>query len=152
MTVTTRAPDVLDRLVELAAAALPDAKICDGPNLDEGTHHNMLCIGWDGDEESDVEAVTVTQEWAGLGAKAKDELLLVTCAAISWRGNGDMKTTRDAAYASVAALGDVLRADPSLGFDPPTIADMRTGDLRQRQTDAGPEARVLFQIGVKTRI
>lgn len=152
MTVTSRAPEVLDRLVELATAAAPDRKVADGPDLDESTDLDMLCIGWDGDDESDTDAVSVAQEWAGLGAKAKDETLIITCAAISRRGNGSIKAVRDAAYASLFSLGGVLRDDPSMGFTSPTIADLRTGDLRQRQTGDGPEVRILFQIGVQTRI
>jgi hypothetical protein len=152
MTTTSRAPDLLDRLAALATAALPDVTVSDGPDLDEGTHLDLVCIGWDGDEESDTEAVDATQEWAGLGAMAKNESLVVTCAAISVRGNGDMRSARAAAYASVAAIETGLRADPSLGFPPPTVVALRTGNLRQRQTPDGPEARVLFQIGVQTRI
>jgi len=152
VTATSRAPDVLDALVALATTALPDVTVADGPDLDEGTHQNLVCIGWDGDEDSDAEAVDTTQEWAGLGARAKDESLVVICAAISVRGNGEMQVARNAAYASVAAIETALRADPSLGFPPPTVVALRTGNLRQRQTNEGPEARVLFQIGVQTRI
>lgn len=154
MSAPTRAPAAIDALVALAEGlpALEGVAISDGQTLDGGTAKDRLCIGWDGNDDGDNQAVASSQEWAGLGAKAKDESLIITCAVIAGTGNGDVKPMRDRAYEILGAFADGLRADPSLGFPPPTLAALRVGDLFQEQTDRGPEARVVFQVGVQTRI
>lgn len=150
---TSRAPAVVDALVALceAAAALDGVTIHDGPQPTSDPLKAVVCIGWDGDEDNDL-AVETSQEWAGLGALAKDESLLVTCAAVAWHGETTTKPVRDSAYAMVAAVEDALRADPSLGFAPPTVVAMATGNAYQQQAGGGAQCRVVFTIAIKTRI
>lgn len=153
MATTSRAPAVIDALVALCQAApgLSEAKVLDGPQVTANPLKAAICIGWDGDEDND-QAVESTQEWAGLGAKSKDETLQVTCAAIAWHGATTTKPVRDSAYALVGEVEDALRADPSLGFPPPTVCAIATGNAFQRQTGKGALCRVVFTIAVKTRI
>lgn len=153
MTGTSRAPAVIDALVALCrtAPALAGVTVQDGPQVTSKHLKAVVCIGWDGDEDND-QAVEAQQEWAGLGAKAKDETLQVTCAALAWHGSTTTKPVRDRAYALVAAVEDALRADPSLGFQPPTVVALATGNAFQRQTADGAQCRVVFTIAIKTRI
>ncbi len=150
---TSRAPAVIDALFALAGASpgLAEARIHDGPQPTSDPLKQVVCIGWDGDEDSD-EAADVSQEWAGLGAKARDETIQVPCAAIAWHGSTAMKPVRDLAFAMVAEFEAGLRADPSLGFPPPTVVALATGNAYQRQTQSGAQCRVVFTIAVRTRI
>lgn len=153
MTTTSRAPAVLDALVALcgSAAGLDGVTIHDGPQVTSAPLKEVITIGWDGDEDND-EAVQSQQAWAAIGQKAKDETLQIPCAAIAWRGDTNIKAVRDRAYELLGEVEDALRADPSLGFPPPTIVAMTTGNAYQRQTDKGAQCRVMFTIGVQTRI
>lgn len=150
---TSRAPAVIDALVALCGAApgLSGVKVHDGPQPTSDPLKAVVCIGWDGDEGND-EAVQSTQEWAGLGARSKDEALQVTCAAIAWHGSTTNKPVRDRAYELVAAVEDALRANPSLGFPPPTVVALATGNAFQQQTGSGAQCRVVFTVAIKTRI
>lgn len=150
---TSRAPAIIDALVALCEAApgLTEVTIHDGPQPTSDPLKAVVTIGWDGDEDND-QAVDASQEWAGLGAKAKDESLLVTCAALAWHGETTTKPVRDRAYELVAVVEDALRADPSLGFPPPTVVALSTGNAYQRQLQSGAQCRVVFTIAVRTRI
>lgn len=153
MTTTSRAPAVIDELVTRlrAAAALADVAVHDGPEVTSAPLKEVVTVGWDGDENND-EAVQSQQEWASIGQKAKNETFQIPCAAIAWRGDTNIRAARVRAYELVAAVEDVLRVDPALGFPPPTIVAMVTGNAVQRQTDKGAQCRVVFTIGVQTRI
>ncbi|MCT9932449.1 hypothetical protein N5079_19800 [Planotetraspora sp. A-T 1434] len=153
MGTTSRAPAVIDALVALlqAAPGLSGVTVFDGPTVTAASIRDLITVGWDGDDDND-EAVQSDQAWAGLGAKSKDETLLITCAAIAWRGETDVKPVRDRAYALVGEVETALRSDPSLGFPPPTTVAFATGNAYQRQTDGGAEARVVFTVAVQTRI
>ncbi|MFI6296707.1 hypothetical protein ACIBEJ_34315 [Nonomuraea sp. NPDC050790] len=153
MTTTSRAPAVIDALVALcrAAPALDGVAVHDGPHVTSSPLKAVVCIGWDGDEDNDA-AVEAQQEWASIGQKAKNETLQVTCAAVAWNGGTVTKTARDRAYALVGAVEDALRSDPALGFPPPTIVAMTTGNAFQRQDAGGVQCRVVFTVAVHTRI
>lgn len=151
---TSRAPAFIDALVALfrAEPGLADAKVLDGPELGADSAFEVVTVGWDGDDEGDGQAVESTQEWAGLGAHAKDEVLAVTCAAIAWSGKSDIRPVRVRAYELLAAVEDALRSDPSLGFPPPTTVALSVGNLWQQQGPNGALCRVVFTIAIKTRI
>lgn len=153
MTITSRAPAVIDALVALcqAAPALSGVKVHDGPQVTSSPLKAVVCIGWDGDEDND-QAVEAQQEWAAIGQKAKNETLQITCAAIAWNGGTVTKSARDRAYALVGAVEDALRADPALDFPPPTVVAMATGNAFQRQVSDGVQCRVTFTVAVQTRI
>lgn len=151
---TSRAPAVIDALLALCRAApgLDGVTVMDGPKVTGDPLKAVVCIGWDADEDGDGAAVESSQEWAGLGAKARDETLQVTCAALAWHGETTVKPVRDRAYALVAAVEQALRADPSLGFPPPTVVALATGNAYQQQTSSGAQCRVVFVVAVQTRI
>ena len=61
---------------------------------------------------------------------ARDQTGSVTCAALSWNGDADQKAARDAAYAVVAAVEDLLRTDPTLGVAAPGRSVCQMGPRR----------------------
>ncbi|WP_433382800.1 hypothetical protein [Streptosporangium sp. CA-115845] len=153
MMLSSRVPAVLDRLVELFTAALPDdVLVHDGPNLTADPGRDVVCVGWDGDDTGDGQAVDWTQTWTGLGIGAKAEAIDVTCVLIAWDGDDDLAAARTRAYTHFAALEAALRADVGAGFAPPTVVAITGGRLHQEQTKNGVEVRVPFTVSVQTRI
>lgn len=154
MTTTSRAPAVIDALVDFfeAAPALADAKIVDGPPVTSASLKNAVYVGYDGDEAGEGQAADVSQTWASIGQKARNETITVTCAVVVWRGNTKVRPVRVLAYDLLAAVEESLRADPSLGLPPPTVAAWASGQLYQSQRDTGIECRIPFQVSVQTRI
>lgn len=154
---TTRMADVVNALADLfgAAPSLSSAEVLDGPPVTGDPLHEAVFVGYDGDPDGDGEAATFTQEWAGLGARAKDEAIAVTCAVLAWSGDNDAEARRAARVRAADLLGaveDVLRDNPCLGFPPPTLSALVSGQMYQRQHGGGFEARIPFQVQVQIRI
>ncbi|MGW4426380.1 hypothetical protein [Streptosporangium sp. NPDC004631] len=158
MSAPSRTPAVIDALTVrftaaiAAAAGMERVRVLDGPAVTAETDTELVYVGWDGDPDGDGQAVEATQDWAGIGARARDETLQVTCSVIVWSGDTAMRPRRDRCYAILGVLEAALRADPSLGLPPPTVAALAAGNLWQAQTSAGAEVRVVFAVAVKTRI
>lgn len=153
----SRVPAVIDALTALfdAAPGLVGVKVLDGEPVTGDPLFEALFIGYDGDPDGDGESATFQQEWAGLGAKAKNEAITVTCAVVVWKGDTNAvarRARRLRVFELLGEVGAIMRADPSLGFPSPTIAAMASGQLFQRQHEGGFEARIPFQIQVQTRI
>ncbi|MEV7907700.1 hypothetical protein [Streptomyces anulatus] len=153
MTTPSRVPAVLDRLVATFTTALPaSVAVHDGPTVTADPLQDVVCVGWDGDDDGDGQAVEWTQEWAGLGAGRKDESIDVTCVLICWDGDADVRATRARAYELFATLEAALRADPGQGFASPTTVAVTGGRLHQEQTADGVEVRLPFTVSIVTRI
>ncbi|MBB2909322.1 hypothetical protein FHS43_000568 [Streptosporangium becharense] len=153
MTLSSRVPALLDRLVGLFTGALPgDVLILDGPAVTADPGQDVVCVGWDGDDDGDGQAVDWAQDWTGLGAGVKTETIQVTCVLIAWDGDDDLAAARTRAYTHFAALEAALRADVGAGFAPPATVAITGGRLHQEQTRAGAQARVPFTVSAQIRI
>lgn len=150
--VETRLPAAIDAIVaSLKAAGLT---VWDGPIL-SGDYGDAVYVGYDADPGIGEEhASTTTQAWAGLGQRKRDEENQITCAVVTVTGDDltAWKPARDAAYALLETVGQVLRADPSLALSPPSVAELRPGDYFQEPGPAGFQARIVFSIHHKTRV
>ncbi len=146
-------PALIDALISTAESALPGVNVSDGFPLtaDPGSY---LCIGvQDPDADGYTNSADVQQEWSWAGATQRAETGEITCAALSWNGDGDPKAARDAAYAAVDALADALRANPSLDVAGVAWTSFATGlQLNQAQDSDGAIAQVLFRIAFNARI
>ena len=147
---TSVIPALLDALVAQAPAYMPaGVLVLDGAGLTEDPS-NFLIVGIsDLDVGDDLgEAAEAAHEWVGLGNKARDQKGNVWCVAQAVSGDGVLKTARDAAYAIVAGVENLLRANPTLGVI--TGGWVRHGTAERFQqdytTDQGAVARVTFQI------
>jgi hypothetical protein len=153
---TSRVPATLEALVALFAAAPTlggaGVEIIDGPMVTGDPLREAVYVGYDGDPDGDFESVTFAQEWAGLGARAKDETFTVTCAVSVWSGSTKVVPMRVRAFEVLGEVETTLRAEPSLGLPPPTVVAMASGSLVQSQRGSGLECRIPFQIAVQTRI
>lgn len=150
---TSRIGAVIDALVSTWTTA--GLTVNDGPPLQAAnTGTDVVYVGWDGGEDNN-DAATGTQQWAGLGNRARDEALSVTCYAEATRGETVMKPTRDAALALVATCETSLRTDPQLGgaLTPPGLAWFaEVQRLAQPQTGKGSRCGVVFTVNATARL
>lgn len=151
---SSRVPALIDALVP-ALQASPDlatVKVVDGPLVSDSAAQEWVFVGYDGDEDGDFATATSQQEWAGLGAKKKNEEITLTCAILVQRGSTDVRGCRTRTYEVFAAVENTLRADPSLGFPTPTVCAVTEHSFHQEQTADGIQGRLPFTVTCTTRI
>lgn len=150
---SSRVPASVDGVVTALAGASLSFPVYDGPVL-AGEFTDAVFIGYDGDPLGERRAVSATADWAGIGAKKRNELIDVLCAAVAVSGDGIPKDARNRAYAVLGAVETVLRTDPSLAQTPtPFVASITTHELFWDWLEtAGLQARLTFTIHIETRI
>lgn len=147
----SRVPAAIDALVALWEGV--DLTVWDGPIV-TGEPGDAIYVGYDADPEGDQQAAEVDQEWAGIGARSRDEDIDVVCAAVALVGESDesWKRVRDLVYALVDTAGQALRGNPSLSQVPPFVAGLIPGNYFQENGPDGYQARVAFTVRIKTRV
>jgi len=146
----SRVPATIDALVTSWDAT--GATVWDGPIV-TGEDQDCIHVGYDGDPDGDYQTADFDSEWAGLGAKARDEEFDIPCAVVALVGDdGGTKLARDNAYALLKKAADALRADPSLGLSPPFTAGLQGGPVFTEPGPKGYQVRIVFRVHVKTRI
>lgn len=150
---TSAVPLVIDQLVERCTNALPDVLVFDGFGLTEDPG-DFLMIGVDDpDTQDSAYAADADQEWANANYTARDESGTITCAALSWNGDGNQKAARDAVYSMTAAVEDVLRAEPAMGIPVLLWSSFGTSQqLSQARDPQGAAAWLIFRIYFRARI
>ncbi len=117
--VASRVPAVIDALTAvLVAANIEGVSIWDGP-LVTGEYGDSIFIGYDADPQGGEEqASEVQQDWAGIGAQARNETGQITCAVVVFTGNQitSWKDTRDRAFALLDEVGDAVLVDLRVGW------------------------------------
>jgi hypothetical protein len=111
----SRVPDLMDALVVAWSQApeLSGVAVQDGPFVDQSPTHQVLCVGWTGgDDETSVEG-NIAQE--GLARSPDREQITIRCAAAVLVGTTDISAARHAAYGLMAAAGDVIARERTLG-------------------------------------
>jgi hypothetical protein len=141
--VTSTVPAVLERLVALARAALPDVEIWDGQPVRD-VADEVLLIGFNG--EPGEESVIDTRARQGLSPDPDRENYEITCLASSWKGRvDDMQPVRERAYELVDAFNLELMRDPRLG-DRVLSSRVSAVGMTQMQTEDGAVATVRFVV------
>jgi hypothetical protein len=150
---TSALPAVIDALVTLATAALPSVTVIDGVGI-SGSPGDYLMIGVDDPDADRPATAGDVQQVRATMSGARDETGTVTCCAYSWNGNGDQKAARDAAFATVAAVENILRTtSPTLGVS--AVLKTEFGDrttVSQAQTETGTDCLVIFSVAYLARI
>lgn len=145
----TRVDDAILALVAMWTAA--NIATVDGPFV-SGDTGDRLFVGYDGDPEGDFQAVEGDSDWAGLGAKTRDEEFDIICAAVTRSGHQTATAARAAAIALFQVASAALRADPSLGLPPPCVAEPKPQGLFTPPGSTGVQGRLVFNVHVKTRV
>lgn len=154
MTAPSRVPDLIDNLIAAlkASAGLSGVQVVDGPLVSDTAASEYVFVGYDGDPEGEFATAGTSQQWAGLGAKAKNEDITLTCAVLVQRGSVDVKACRVRAFEIFAQVEAVVRADPALGLPPPTVCSISETSFHTEQTDRGVRGRMPFTLSCTTRI
>jgi hypothetical protein len=146
---TSKFGAVTDALVTVVGTA--GTTTYDGPPLTGDTPSDYVIVG--GTDNPDDDAGEFTQDWNGLGARAKVETGQVICALLVGTGDDTVKTARDRALVILGLIENAVRSDPSLGG---VLASgwcqLLSGKPSQRRNQAGLYARIEFVIAYQTHI
>lgn len=96
-----------------ASDDLKAVKVLDGPAIGGGHQKQAVIIGYS--PEEDGEAVESSAELEGLALNPQREHFTINCAVELLAGSGTVSAARRRAYDIVAAVGQVISADPKLG-------------------------------------
>ncbi|MEU6294824.1 hypothetical protein [Streptomyces erythrochromogenes] len=151
---TSRAPAAVDAFLALLQAAdgLRPVRVIDGPPTTNLTG-DWLSVGWQPGGEN---AVSLRQEFAGAGARTRDEDFTIHCYAESRAGGTDVGARRRRVFEIVGEVETILRASNDRP-EAPTLngtvlwAHLTAGDLLQGQAD-GALAGLDFTISCRARI
>jgi hypothetical protein len=149
---SSRVPASVDALVAALKAGV-SFPVYDGPEL-SSEYTDAVFIGFDGDPLGERKSAAASADWAGIGAKRRNEIIDILCAAVAVSGDGIPKDARDRSYAVLGAVETVLRADPSLAQTPtPFVASITAHELLWDWLEtAGLQARLTFTVHIETRI
>lgn len=160
---TSVVPDLIDALVGLATASLPDLTVLDSfgaaPGQDDtGTTGDFLMIGAEDPDDTGLSVAVTTEETPGpFGTnRPRDEVGEVVLVALSWNGDMDQKAARDAVYSTAAAIADLCRTDQNVPHLNVTGL-LWTGygsrsELKQNQSDQAAIAQLTFRLSFRARI
>ncbi len=142
----SRVPEIIDQLVMLGKADpdLSDVRVSDGPEVTDDSAMDWLIVGFDGDPNGDFQAAQSVGGWSDLRT-GREEQFQVTVAAISQRGDTDVRAARARAYEIGARVEAWLRAEPSIGL-PSLEAGIEATQLTQDQTNQGVQAVLLLTV------
>lgn len=150
----SRVPELIDAFMGAltASVGLDGVKVVDGPLVTDSAASDWVFVGYDGDPEGEFMTTQTSQQWAGIGAKAKNEDILLTGAVLVRRGTTDVKPLRDRLFAIFAEVEAVVRADPALGLATPTVCSISEHTFHTEQTTKGIQGRLPFTLSCSTRI
>ncbi|MFF9097564.1 hypothetical protein ACF1AX_31135 [Streptomyces sp. NPDC014802] len=145
---SSRVPQLIDAFVAAlqAAPGLAGVQVVDGPLVSASTATDWVFVGYDANPEGEFNTAFTTQTWAGLGAKAKNEDIALTCAVLVQRGSTDVRACRVRTFEVFAQVEAVVRADPSLGLPPPTVCSISETTFYTEQTERGVQGRLPFTL------
>lgn len=145
-------PVVVDAILAAVRTLAPDGvAVYDGPFVTSDATE-AIHVGYDADPEGSFDAGTSEQEWAGLGAKKRDETLQVSGACVISQGDSDVKAARDGAYALLGHVEDAIHPFPAVGVSPPTWAGVTSHRLLYLpDPNVGLQAVITWVITIRTR-
>ena len=145
----TRVDEAILALVALWTAA--GLATVDG-GLVSGDTGGRVFVGYDGDPDGDWQAAELDSDWAGVGSTKRDEEFDVICAVVTRSGFQKASEARAAALAMYQTASAALRANPSLGFPPPSVVSPQPQGLFTPPGKTGIQGRLVFNVHVKTRV
>lgn len=151
MSTASAMPAVIDALVSILRAAIPDADISDGPFADGGEADLMIEVGVSAIDDTEGPAGEIDQGWAWLGHQQRDETGSVSLIASAWTGDDDTKAARDRVFAAARHVAEAIESDPSLGGACLYVTGMQSATLHQSLDEHGRRAWLDLTIGYRAR-
>lgn len=155
----TAVPQAIDALIAFAEAQVPagvDVFDGDEPAAPSGDYVIIGIKDPDPDDTAPTAPLAqTTQAWAAVGwqqAVYTDETGVITCAAVAWVGDRQLKVVRDKVSAIVSTLAGAMFDDPTLGLGPWFQARIATFQLTQLSHPDGVTARAVFEVHTVARI
>lgn len=147
-------PAVVKAIASRANAVIPTGvRVARGSDLSQSPT-DVIYVGLQDVDDFDwTSAGTFQQAMQSFGG-AREETGFVNCVALARDGGGDQDAATSNALAYLAAIEADLRANKTLGltqFDY-VVAQMDSGEIRERQGDDGASTALPFVISYKIRI
>lgn len=140
-------PRAIDGLISILHAdkTMSAVAIIDGqPTTD--LPGDYIAIGYADDSST---SITGTQDPIALGNLRREEKYTISCEVSSWVGTTVMKTARDRAFAILANVERIVRADGTLNGSV-IFADFGSAlNVTQIQTQQGAVVTITFDIAIK---
>lgn len=112
-------------------------------------------VGWSGGDADEPLLARSDSEWAGLGARKRDEVISVLCSLLLLEGRTDpagLAAGLDRMQPLLERAEAALRTDPSLGLPTPCTAGLVNHALYTYPGgDVGLLLRLAFTVSVRTR-
>src|SRR4051812_18153965 len=137
----TQLPYVIDALITLFRTT--GITVLDGPAIASEEMTEFIVVGDESDDSSGES--TFTQDWAGLGAGAKDDEGSVSCTIVVQAGDDDLKTRRLRAFTILGLCEAAQRGNLSLSGIV-IFSAIRSGTYQPVSNERGTAARVGFII------
>lgn len=154
--VTTQIATAIDTLVALFQTAVGSSiTVLDGTTTGMEFPEDWIAVGSAGAFIESEQGASSRQVWNGLGAKTKDESVVVTCSCGSSSGNvtaAGFKPVRDRAVATMALMEAAIRADPGLGGITMGAAGLTEIDMFYESDSQGIQCALVFTISVPFRL
>lgn len=152
---TAQLANVIDRLVSIVTAAMPaGVAVIDGdpPSIPTGTLDYLVIAG--SEDPNDLEdRATAAFEWAGLGAKRRNENGSVSCVVASQSGDtATVPTRRRRVMELLAVIETAILADLSLAGAVQFQTSVNTVGMKSGQNSSGCYALLRFTVNYETRI
>lgn len=147
MTVTTKYPTMIDKIITAlgAASSLAGVRIFDGAEVDESYPGNAIAIGHDGsvgDTEMQVGNIRNTPlDFSDV----HEESGTINCSLWAWSGETSFKNSRIAAFGLLSAVDTVIRADSTFSGTC-FYSWLESNSVVYRQTTAGSAVVLNFNI------
>lgn len=154
MSSTSRFSAVVASLAAAITAAVnnPLIPVFDGPMTSDPDALSYFVVGSDG-SDGEVRAGQFTQSWAGLGARARDEMADVDCALVVLSGDeGTFAGVRDTAFGLLAQMETGMRSNFATNVPGVLWQELTVGDVFQANTNRGPRVRIPFTVHFRSRI
>jgi len=149
-------PDVVDALLALCTAALPDRAVIDGPGPEGDDAEHYLFIGMGDPRRDDSDAGKFDQDWPKVTTQSRNETGTVNCIALSYEGSDGaegQRAAREGCFETIAAVQRLMHHDTRLGDVDGLISTSFTGGLPdQVQTSRGAACAVRFSVDYSARI
>ncbi|MFD1656995.1 hypothetical protein ACFSL4_01775 [Streptomyces caeni] len=138
-------PAAIDGLVAAftTAEGLAGVVVLDGPEVREPSAMEVVSVGYPGADDEFAVDGSVSAD--GMASSPDLERYSVQCAAAVLDGSGNVRAARQRVYALVAACGEAIARDRTLG-GAVLQATIGSTSLRQTQDSRGVTATVVFSV------
>jgi hypothetical protein len=122
------------------------------PVTDDPGYYLVIGVA-DPDDQGYMDSGLLTQDWASMGARSRDQTGQVPCAISTWNGDGDLNMAMSDAHDLLGAVEQMCRANPAFGVDGVLWTSCNANEQwSHAQFEKGLGLLVFFTIGFRARL